>query len=405
MRARSFLVGAIGGIAGAALLFLVLFLLGVTNVTKETVAVTPALFQTPTGGVANAASGGLTPAQIYAKEATGVVEIISTFPASGVNPFDPFGSPQPSQGLGSGFVASKDGYILTNAHVVSDNGQKATKITVAFKSGGGNTTNRVPGTIVGIDLQSDVALIKVDPSGLALNPLPLGNSDQAYVGEPVVAIGNPLGFDFSLTSGIVSAVHRDLTSPSNTTIPNGIQTDAAINEGNSGGPLINPAGQVIGINEQIASPSAVNGQAGNVGLGFAVPVNTALNSMTQLKATGKVAYAWLGVSMQTVTPDVATTLKLQATTGALIASVSPNGPALKAGVTGGTRQVTIQGQPFTVGGDIVTAIDGKAVTSADDLQAAIASHKPGDKVTLKVVHANGSTQDITVTLGTRPAGL
>ncbi len=320
---RSLVAGAIGGIVGAALLFLVLFALGVTDVKKETIvtAAAPASFSSP------APSGGsLTPEQIYQREATGVVEITSTFPNAGSNLF---GQPQSGTGVGSGFVVDKQGYILTNAHVVSDNGQRASKVSVSFK-GSGTQNKTVTGTIVGIDPQSDVAVVKVAPSGLSLNPLPLGDSNAVQVGEPVVAIGNPLQLDFTLTSGIVSAIHRDLSAPSGGTIFNGIQTDAAINPGNSGGPLIDATGKVVGINESIASTTG-----GSQGLGFAVPINTAKSSFSQLKATGQVKYAWLGVQLESLTPDLAKTFNLTVNQGAMVGAVTPNGPAAKAGIKGG----------------------------------------------------------------------
>ena len=317
---RSFVAGAVGGIVGAALLMLVLFLLGVTGVKKETtVTVTaPAAFASPgspTGGAA------LTPTQIYDREATGVVEITSTFPVTGGGLFGP--SPGSNVGIGSGFVVSRQGYILTNAHVVYDSGHRATNVSVAFK-GSGTQTRTVSGKIVGVDTQSDVAVIKVDPSGLKLNPLPMGDSNTVQVGEPVVAIGNPLALEFTLTSGIVSAIHRDLSPQAGTNILNGIQTDAAINPGNSGGPLIDASGNVIGINESIESTTG-----GNQGLGFAVPIDTAKNSLGQIIQSGHVTYAWLGVSLETLTPDLAKALKYPVGEGALVASVNAGSPAAK----------------------------------------------------------------------------
>ena len=240
-------------------------------------------------------------------------------------------------------------------------------------------------------------LLKVDPAKApALDPLPLGDSSAIQVGEPVVAIGNPLGFDFSVTSGIVSATSRNLQSPNNSVIPNGIQTDAAINEGNSGGPLIDASGHVIGINEQIASQSG-----GNQGLGFAVPINTAVSVMQQLQTTGKVTYAYLGVQGQTITSDIASALGLKQTEGVLVAAVGNRSPAAKAGIKGGSQQANLQGQPYVVGGDVITAVDGKTLAGVDDLAAAILQHKPGDTVTLTVVRS-GKTQDVKVTLAERP---
>ncbi len=295
-------------------------------------------------------------------------------------------------------MVDKLGHILTNAHVVSDSGQRATKLTVTFK-GNGSQTRSVTAKIVGVDTQSDVAVVKVDPSGLTLNPLPMGDSNAVQVGEPVVAIGNPLQLEFTLTSGIVSAIHRDLSPQAGTNIFNGIQTDAAINPGNSGGPLIDASGKVIGINESIESTTG-----GNQGLGFAVPIDTAKNSFNQIKNNGKVTYAWMGVTLETLTPDLAKTFKYAVSQGALVGTVQPGSPAAKAGIKGGTSTVTVQGQQFTVGGDVITAIDGKPVTSAADLAQAITSHKPGDTVTV-TINRHGVTSTVKVTLGTRPANL
>jgi len=236
--------------------------------------------QTTSGAVKGAyaayKSAGLTPQQIYQKHAGGVVEIQATFPGS----YDMFGQQTGGgQALGTGFVVSTDGYILTNAHVVSESGQAVSTVTVIFK-GEGSQGTQVEGTVLGADESTDVALIKVDPSQTPeLQPISLGDSSKVTVGEQVVAIGNPLGLDFSLSSGVVSATNRELQSPNGATISGGIQTDAAINSGNSGGPLINAKGQVIGINEQIASQGG-----GNEGIGFAVPINTAVQVMEQIKA-------------------------------------------------------------------------------------------------------------------------
>ena len=304
-----------------------------------------------------------------------------------------------SQSLGSGFVVSNDGFILTNAHVVTNNGQAADSVSVVFKGSGSQTTT-VPAKVVGVDQTSDVAVLKIDPNKVGkLDPLVLGDSSKVQVGEAVVAIGNPLGFDFSLTSGIVSATDRNLQSPNGSTISDGIQTDAAINEGNSGGPLIDSSGHVIGINEQIATQSSQ--VTGNEGLGFAVPINTAKNAMIQLEQTGTVKYAYLGVEGQTLTPDLAKALNLKTTEGVLVAKVMSGSPAAKAGITGGNTQVVLQNQQWVVGGDIITAIDGQTLSSMDELQAAIDTHKPGDTVTLTVI-SGSSTKDVKVTLGLRP---
>jgi S1-C subfamily serine protease len=394
---RSFVAGVVGGIVGAALLLLVLVLLGVTDVKKETIVkvAAPAAIVSPVAPASPGASG-LTPTQIYDREATGVVEITSTLPSHGS---DAFG--QPTSGgtiVGSGFVVSRQGYILTNAHMVSESGSKATAVMVTFK-GTGSQTRSVAGHIVGIDTMSDVAVVRVQAAGITLNPLPLGDSNTVRVGESVVAIGNPLQLQFTLTSGIVSALHRDLSPQAGTNIFDGIQTDAAINPGNSGGPLIDANGRVIGINESIASTTGAN-----EGLGFAVPILTARNSYQQIVRTGHVTYPWMGVTLVTLTPDLAKTLGYKVSEGALVSAVRAGAPAAVAGIKGGTSTVTVQGLQFTVGGDVITAVNGRHVASADDLVKAVAAYKPGETVTL-TVNRRGATSTVKVKLGTRPANL
>jgi S1-C subfamily serine protease len=386
------------GVTVTILVLVLLMIAGVLPVksTTTTIVKQDAVTQTTSASTADLNGGALTPTQIYDKYSAGVVEVLSTFSQSSLSPF---GQSASSQALGSGFVVSSDGYILTNAHVVEDNGQRASSVAVVFKQPTGNNadTTRVNATVVGVDETSDVALLKVDPKQTpTLDPLPLGNSSKVQVGESVVAIGNPLGYDFSVTSGIVSATNRNLQSPNNSVIPNGIQTDAAINSGNSGGPLINASGQVIGINEQIASQSG-----GNQGLGFAVPINTASSVMQQLKTSGTVTYAYLGVQGQTISADIAKALGLKVNQGVLVADVASGSPAAKAGIKGGSQQTVLQGQVYVVGGDVIEAVNGKAVTGADELAAAITQHKPGDTVTLTVL-SGGSTKQIKATLATRP---
>ena len=396
---RSHAIVFVSGIAVTALALAVLMAFGVLPVrTEKTTVVERSQASAGTAGTteisSTTSSDSLTPAQIYQKDSAGVVEVVSTLTTTTQGVFGPVSGQ--SQALGSGFVVSDRGYILTNAHVVSSSGQAASAVSVVFK-GKGSQTTRIAAKIVGIDETSDVAVLKVDPAKApALDPLTLGDSSSAQVGEPVVAIGNPLGFDFSLTSGIVSATDRNLQSPNGSTISNGIQTDAAINEGNSGGPLIDSSGKVIGINEQIASQSG-----GNQGLGFAVPIDTAAAVMGQLEKNGKVTYAWLGVSGQTVSADVAKALGLKVDSGVLVASVQSGSPAAKAGIKGGQRQVSLQDQVYVTGGDVITRIDGQAVTSNEQLSTLVTSHKPGDKVTVTVVRGS-STTTLKVTLGTRP---
>ncbi len=393
MRSKGFLLGVAGGAIGAALVILVLVLVfDFGKVREETVI--------QTGGSTSTASRlatteGMSPAEIYQQYSAGVVMVLADFATSGT---DEFGVPQSAQSLGTGFVVDTDGHILTNAHVVDESGQEATAVTVVLNKGG-SATRRVKGELLGVDSGSDVALIKVDPGGLELKALPLGDSDKVAVGEPVVAIGNPLGYDFSITSGIVSAVGRTLQAPNGMRIPNGIQTDAASNQGNSGGPLIDGSGKVIGINEQIASQGG-----GNDGLGFAVPINTAVRVMEQLRKTGKVEYAWLGVAGQTLTSDVAGMFDLQADSGALVEQVTADSPAAQAGLRGGDRTVTVQGQQFIIGGDIITKVDREVITTFDGLVAYLGTKKPGDKVTLTVVRG-AETLQVPATLAARPDNL
>ena len=356
MKLKGFLAGLAGGaVAAAVVVLLLVFVFDLGEVNKTVVQAAP---QTPTAYSTSTSTGAttdsLTPQQIYSDLSSGVVAVVSDFGSSSASPF---GQTQSGQALGTGFVVDKQGYILTNAHVVEENGQRANNVTVVFNKGG-SESQRVKGQLVGVDTGSDVAVIKVDPSGLTLNPLPLGDSAKVIVGESVVAIGNPLGYDFSITAGIVSATGRSLQAPNGQTIPNGIQTDAAINQGNSGGPLIDSSGKVIGINEQIASSGG-----GNDGLGFAVPINTAIRSLEQLKANGKVTYAWMGVSLKTLTTDIAGMLNMQSQGGALVEQVSPGSPAAKAGLKGGTKTATVQGEQFVTGGDVIVKADNTWTSS------------------------------------------
>jgi S1-C subfamily serine protease len=397
MKLKGFLAGLAGGaVAAAAVVLLLVFVLDLGEVNKTVVqasAETPTVYTTPSGTTSG--DGGMSPDQIYSTLSGGVVMVLAEFDGAGI---DQFGQRQSGQALGTGFVVDDQGYILTNAHVVDENGQRASSVTVVFNKGG-SETQRVRAQLVGVDIGSDVAVIKVDPGKVDLRPLPIGDSDQVVVGEPVVAIGNPLGYDFSITSGIVSATGRSLEAPNGQTIPNGIQTDAAINQGNSGGPLIDNDGRVIGINEQIASSGG-----GNDGLGFAVPINLAMRSLEQIKTSGKVTYAWMGVSLQTLTSDIAGMFNMDSQGGALVEAVSPDSPAAKAGLRGGDQSVTVQGQPFTIGGDVIIKVDSTEIRTADDLIAYLGTKKPGDTVKV-TVERDGQTEELSVTLVERPSNL
>ena len=329
-------------------------------------------------------SGGNTIADIYRKEGPGVVYI----QARGVSGNSPFGLPQQgSVATGSGFVLDNQGYILTNDHVV----EGSSNVTVRFSENG----NPIKADVKGRDPSSDLAVLKVDPSKANLDPLPLGDSSKAQVGDAVVAIGNPFGLQRTVTSGIVSAVQRHIEAPNNFTINGAIQTDAAINPGNSGGPLIDANGRVIGINSQIAT----GGGNGSVGIGFAVPINLAKRVIPQLEKGGTVQRAYLGVEMATVTSQIAKALKLPTDHGALIQRVIPGGPAAKAGLRGGH---TPTGQDLSAGGDLIVKVGGKDVRSSDGVAAAIASKKPGDVVNVQYYRGT-HLRSTSVKLGKRPS--
>jgi S1-C subfamily serine protease len=325
----------------------------------------------------------LSVAEIYKRDAPGVVEITVTTQSAGGGFFGQSGT---SQAQGSGFVYDTQGDIVTDQHVVAG----ATSIAVKFSNGASYKA-----TLVGSDASSDLAVIRVSAPASLLHPLALADSSTVSVGDSVVAIGSPFGLAGTITSGIVSALHRDITAPNNFTIPNTIQTDAAINHGNSGGVLLNTSGQVIGVTAQIDSESG-----GNDGVGFAIPSNTVRLVVSQLVGGGSVQRAYLGVHIQTIPSDAAAALNIPL--GVEIKDVKPGTPAAKAGLKGATGSQVVNGQPYVTGGDVITKVDGQPVTNADTLQTEIAGRKPGSKVTLTVVR-NGATKTLTVTLGTRPS--
>jgi S1-C subfamily serine protease len=287
-------------------------------------------------------------------------------------------------------VIDKEGHIVTNFHVVDG----AAEIEVSFSN-----QDTVEAKVVGTDPSTDLALLEVDVDAKALTPLSLADSDAVEVGDPVVAIGNPFGLERTVTAGIVSALQREVRAPNNFTIDHVIQTDAPINSGNSGGPLIDAEGRVIGVNSQIET---ANGSGGNVGIGFAVPSNTVKSVVAQLLENGRVDRAYVGVTLQDVDSEVARVLRLPAEEGVLVGAVQPGSPAAKAGIEGGDTQVVVAGQSYELGGDMIVAIDGKDVTSGDELREAIAAHEPGDTVRLSVVHADGKKETIEVELGRVP---
>jgi S1-C subfamily serine protease len=334
--------------------------------------------------------------QIYRHDGQGVafIEATEAPEETAPSPFNPFGEEESRGGgiaTGSGFVIDTEGHILTNNHVV----EGATKITV--KLGSSNATRTAE--VVGTDPASDIALLKVDAAADQLHPLALGDSSKVRVGDPVVAIGNPFGLDRTVTSGIVSALQRQIQAPNGFSISHVIQTDAAINPGNSGGPLIDSGGNVIGINSQIATGGGGNG---NVGIGFAIPINTAREVANEIETNGKVEHAFLGINGGTITPALARAVNLPVSKGVLVAEVVKGGPADEAGLQGGSTEATIEGARFQLGGDIITEVDGNPIASMEDVINAVNGDKPGDKMELTVLR-HGETKKITVTLGNRSA--
>jgi S1-C subfamily serine protease len=329
--------------------------------------------------------------QIYKRDGQGVAFIEAEQPAREVSPFEPFAEPEGGgTATGSGFVIDTEGHLLTNNHVVDG----ATKIEVKL----GSSDQSYSAKVVGTDPATDVALLKVDVPSDKLHPLALGNSAEVEVGDPVVAIGNPFGLDRTVTSGIVSALQRQIEAPNGFSISHVIQTDAAINPGNSGGPLIDAEGSVIGINSQIET----GGGGGNVGIGFAIPINTAREVAKEIEEHGKVEHAYLGISGGTITPDIAKALNLPVDEGVLVAEAFHGGPAEKAGIQGGNTEATIEGANVTLGGDIITKLDGKKVSGMEDLVSAIEGDRPGDKIEVTLLRG-GDEKTVTVTLGNRPA--
>ena len=329
---------------------------------------------------------GFDPARIYKARSGGVVTLYSYY-----------GGSDPNTSQGSGFVVSPRGYILTSAHVISTAGdaerpESADRVYVGFKDG-----DRVPAKVVGWDVFDDVGVIKVDPAAHELSPVPLGDSSKVVVGEPVAAMGSPFGNEDSLAVGVVSANRRSIDAlTSRYLVTDAIQTDAPITHGNSGGPLFDARGRVIGINAQIRSDS---GQS--EGVGFAIPVNAARRSMAQLVASGRVAYAYVGVTTENLTPSIARHFGYGAEQGAIVTDVNDGSPGDSAGLRSGEGQETFNGQRVTRSGDVIVAIDGRPVRSADDVVRVVASSLPGQRARFTVVRGKQRLQ-IPVRFGERP---
>jgi S1-C subfamily serine protease len=327
------------------------------------------------------------PAALYAARAGGVVTVYADLGGDG-------------QSQGSGFVVDTRGTVLTNAHVItnvaaSSDVRGARAVYVEFRDG-----ERVPATIVGWDLFNDVGAIRVDPAGHAVQPVPLGDSAAVRVGQPVAAIGSPFGNQSSLAVGVVSATGRSIDSLTSLyPVANAIQIDAPINRGNSGGPLFDARGRVIGINAQIRSDSGTA-----EGVGFAIPINVARRALRELEQSGKVAYAYIGITTQNVTPGIAKRFGISSPRGALVASVEPGTPAARAGIEGGNQRESYNGLALTFGGDVIVSIAGIPVRSADDVSRIVTERlRPGQTVRVMLLRNGTERRSVAVTLAERPA--
>jgi S1-C subfamily serine protease len=319
---------------------------------------------------------------VYEKVADGVVNVTSI-----AVQMDFFFNPFPTQGSGSGSIIDTKGHILTNHHVVAN----AQKLEVTLADG-----SKWPAKLIGSDPDNDLAVIKIEVPKEKLKVIPMGDSKQLRIGQKVLAIGNPFGFQRTLTTGVISSLGRTIRSEVGTLIEDVIQTDAAINPGNSGGPLLNSDGEIVGINSAIISPTG-----GSVGIGFAIPVNTAKKVIPELISKGYVTYPWIGATIQPLLPEIAKFMKVSVERGAMIAEVVKGGPAERAGLTGGSQRVQVGNMIVVVGGDIVVKVDQNDVKTHDDLIRYIREKKPNDVITLKVLR-KGKFEDVKVTLGERP---
>ena len=348
----------------------------------------------PTAAAQVALDKGLSVREIYSRAAPGVVQITSTDNSVQDTPrLSPPNAPEaPSQqALGSGFVIDKAGHIVTNYHVI----EGADTIEVSFSN-----QDTLRATLVGSDPSTDLAVLRVETSSRSLTPLDLGDSGEVRVGDPVVAIGNPFGLARPTTAGIVSAVQeRTITAPNGYPIDHVIQTDAQINSGNSGGPLLNDRAEVIGVNSQIAP---AQGSSGNVGIGFAVPSNTVKEVVAQLVATGRVDRAFLGIGGATVNAELARVFRLPVDAGVLVEVVGDGTAAARAGLKAGTTSTVVAGESYTLGGDLIVAVAGKRVASLEELRDVLADHKPGKTVKLQIYRGTRE-QTLDVTLGRQPA--
>ncbi len=349
--------------------------------------------EAPNAAAKPLAGNGFDPATIYQARSGGVVTVYAYFDDR---------PPAEQAAQGSGFVISREGYILTSAHVVTTAGdgdeeaEAADRVYIGFRD-----RDRIEATVVGWDVFDDVGVLKVDPEAHSLQPVPLGDSGRAVVGSPVAALGSPFGNESSIAVGVVSATNRTINSlTSEYNVADAIQTDAPITHGNSGGPLFDARGRVIGINAQIRSES---GQS--EGVGFAIPINAAKRSFRQLVRNGRVAYAYVGVNAENLTPTIARRFGYAVERGAAIATVVPESPGAKAGLRGGSDQRRLNGAEFRVGGDVVVNIGNESIRSADDLVRVVSERLVPGQVVRFTILRDGRRLEVPVRLGERPRRL
>ncbi len=392
---RTFAVPFIAALVGGAIVAAVIAAAGGLNSSTSTVTTVQSAPLQPSN--ASQVNTGLTPHEIYVRDAPGVVFVTSTIVQQGESsPFNLFGggeTQRQGKATGSGIVIDGNGTILTNYHVV----ENAVKVQVSLEKG-----QNVDAQVVGKDPSNDLAVLRIPTDGLTLHPLTLGDSSKVQVGDPVLAIGNPFDLERTLTTGVISALQREITAPNGFKIDNVLQTDAPINPGNSGGPLLNAQGQVIGLNSQIETGGSGDG---SVGIGFAVPINTAKSELSQLEKGGTLRGAYLGLTSLTIDGSLSS-LNLPVSSGAFVQSVQHGTPAEKAGIRGGNVSGNTENGTVELGGDIIVSFDGKTVSSSEDLGSDVSSKKPGDTVSLGLLRANGkggyAHKTVSVTLGTRP---
>ena len=375
--------------SGAVALAVALLDLGATSQSTTVVQQAPMA----SGRSAILSDGALTARDLYKRDSPGVVFVKADVVQRSAEP-SPFDLGQPLErtgsATGSGFVIDRAGHILTNAHVI----EGAVKVMIQLAD-----KKTVEARVVGRDTSSDLALLKIAPDGLDLRPLPLGSARDTQVGDPVIAIGNPFGLDRTLTTGVVSALQREITAPNGFRIYDVIQTDAAINPGNSGGPLIDAAGRVIGINSQIETGT---GGGGSVGIGFAVPIDTAKQILPALKRDGTVERCYLGVTSLTIDGAIAGA-RIPADEGVLVQSVQQGSPADAAGIRAGSLSASLpDGTPIELGGDIIQRVAGTRIRTADELAMVVAAEKPGTRVSVELLR-EGKRKTLEVELAAAPS--